>query len=108
MAEATLEQLADRVASHVKAGTASEYVRSCAAEAQELVKVHIGSVNSVPQAVLERAIVETAAELFWRRNAQNGIATFSSGDTLETARIGSDPMRPARTILAPWLGAPLA
>lgn len=104
----TVEKLSEKVASQVKAGAVSEYILDCTQEAIDLVDVHIGAVQDIPQTARSRAIIETATELFWRRNAQNGIATFGNGESLETVRIGADPMRAARVILAPWLGPPIA
>lgn len=104
----TLEELEPKVAAQAKAGQANEYIKDCTAEALALVTKYIGTAQGVPQKIADRAVIETAAELFWRRNAQNGIAQFGDGESLSLMRIGSDPLRPARNILREWLGVPIA
>lgn len=103
-----LSHLASRVSVHVKQGaTASDYVENCTTEAHDLVLAHVGN-SKVPERVFERAIVEVAADLYYRRNAVNGLAQFDNGETLDVLRIGQDPLRPARAMLKPFLGVPLA
>lgn len=96
-----------RLATHVGAKTVDAYVRDCLAEAHALVTQLIGSCD-VPDAITARAIVEAAADLYWRRQARNGISTYESDGALEIVRIGNDPRRSARAILAPWLGVGIA
>lgn len=107
MEEAEVTALVQRVASHAKTSTTDAYVRECTEQGIELVDQYIGGAT-VPQAMYERAIIETAADLFWRRNAQSGIAQFQSGEGLELMRIGADPLHAARIILRPWTGVPIA
>lgn len=62
----------------------------------------------IPEAVLERAIMVTAAEAFAQRNAPNGVLnqqfTSSDGDTSSIpVRISADPMRPAYPLLEKFL-----
>lgn len=105
------DALASRLGSHVGVGRGAgsdDYVQQCVAEAIELVKQHVGPVSVVPEAILQRAVVECGADLYWRRQARSGVATFDSEGALETVRIGLDPMRSARAVLAPYLGVPIA
>lgn len=107
MEEAAVTALVQRVAKHAKTSTNDDYVRECTEQGIALVDKHIGAVK-VPPAMYERAVIETAADLFWRRNAQSGIAQFQSGEGLELMRIGADPLHAARIILRPWTGVPIA
>lgn len=104
----TVEELKPKVAAQAKAGQANEYITACTEEALALVTKYIGPAQGVPKSIADRAVIETAAELFWRRNAQNGIAQFGDGESLSLMRIGSDPLRPARNLLREWLGVPIA
>lgn len=101
------EILAQQVAEQVKAGRVTPYITTCTKEALALVEQYVGE-TFVPAIILTRAVVETAADLFWRRNAQNGIAQFDNGEGLELMRIGADPMHAARILLKPWKGVPIA
>lgn len=127
MEESALTALVERVAKHAKTSTNDDYVRECTEQGIALVNKHIGAallpievyergiapvetygVARVPREMYERAVIETAADLFWRRNAQSGIAQFQSGEGLELMRIGADPLHAARIILRPWTGVPIA
>ncbi len=107
--EENTARLAARLAAHVGTSRDGDDLRAHIEEAEALVMHHVGTrSSSVPGPILERAIIECAGDLFWRRRARNGIATFESDGALETVRIGSDPLRSAKTILAPWMGVPIA
>ncbi|MDO5633285.1 MAG: hypothetical protein Q4G34_00210 [Micrococcus sp.] len=105
------ESLADRLARHVgapRAGRDGEaYLAECAEEAVELVH-SIVKDRQVPAVMLNRAALEAGADLYWRRQARSGVATFEAGDSIETVRVALDPARQARAVLAPWLGVPIA
>lgn len=62
---------------------------------------------SIPEAVLDRAVLEVAADLFNRRNAPNGIMNqqFATTDGVGygAVRIARDPMAAAYKILARWV-----
>lgn len=100
-----------RLASHVGASRAGsgrdEYLKTCTEEAIELV-LKIAGEREVPKPIGERAVVEAGADLFWRQQARNGIATFESEGALETVRVGLDPTRSARAVLQPYLGVAIA
>lgn len=76
----------------------SEFVQQCWDEAYALVSAFVGGVD-IPQSVGDRAVLETASELFHRRNAPNGIAQFAAFDG-SPVRVARDPMTPAYPILA--------
>lgn len=103
-----IDKLSASAAVYVKATEAGiDFVRECTEEAAALVQEHIGT-RAVPEVVARRAVVKTAANLYWQRGAQNGVATFGDADTLQTVRVGLDPMRDARAILNPFLGVAIA
>lgn len=103
--------LQTRLASHVGASRAGagrdEHLQNCTAEAIELVLTIVGATE-VPAPIGERAVIEAGADLFWRQQARNGIATFESEGALETVRVGLDPTRSARAVLQPYLGVAIA
>lgn len=106
-----VDQIAAALADHVGAsrlGVEREtYVHNCAAEALELVASIVGG-REVPNVIIRRAAVEAGADLFWRRQARNGIASFEADGAIETVRVGLDPTRAARAVLSPWLGMAIA
>ncbi|WP_328530772.1 hypothetical protein OG984_06455 [Nocardioides sp. NBC_00368] len=99
----TLEQVAEYV------GSSGEYdilLTSCLAEAEVLVSSLVGSAV-IPQVILDRAVLEVAADLFNRRNAPNGItsqqfATFNGVGT-SPVRINRDPLAAAYPLLKRWI-----
>lgn len=101
------EALADKLAGHLKAPKGESYLMECTEEALALVEAHIGEAK-VPAVMKERAIIECATELYWRRNNRNGIAQFDTDGGLELMRVSADPMHAARIILRPWLGVAIA
>ena len=101
------DRLLERLASHVGATRTTSHLPECLTEADAMIAHHIGKTE-VPEVIRDRATLEVAADLFWRRHARNGIATFDGGDGLEVLRIGLDPMASARVILAPYLGVGIA
>ncbi len=94
---------------YVKAvSTDAAFVTACETEAETIVAEHIG-VASVPAEVRRRAVLEVAADLFYRRKSQNGITVFGGGDVdLTPLRIARDPLHAARELLRPYLGGPFA
>ena len=99
-----LADLAAKVATYTNSAPSNPFVQSVTAEAVALVDEHIGRTATVPGPVRVRAVVEVAAELFWRQQARNGLATFDGGEAgPEVVHIGTDPMRAVRPILRPYL-----
>lgn len=86
-------------------GDDSDYARRSKHEATELVHRFIGGETNpfgVPQSSLDRAVLEVGADLFYRRMARNGIASFE-GDAIQPQRINRDPMTAAYPFLRPYL-----
>jgi len=69
--------------------------------AEALVSAHVGTAT-VPETVLDRAVLEVASELFHRRNAPSGISQFGAADG-SVVRVARDPMVAAYPLLAPWV-----
>ena len=99
------------LAQYVKASPSDPHVAACAATAEELVKTYLRDVGdgSVPAVVRRAAVLEVGADLYHRRSARNGVATFGNDAAeITTARIRNDPLAAARPILAPYAGPGIA
>ena len=92
---------------YVGAGPSDDaFVARCWSEAGELVARHVGDAD-VPQAALDRAMLEVGSELFYRRQAPHGVAQFTGLDGAPV-RVARDPMVGAYPILAAYLPPELA
>lgn len=75
--------------------------------ARDLVTKEVGNYAvRVPPAILTKAIIKCACELFEQRKAPSGVRNFADADGAVVVRIARDPMTGARPILTPFL--PLA
>lgn len=103
--------LIERVSLFVKApatAPAVAFVEACTKEAQGLVTVAAsGTWTDIPASVLDRAIIEVAADLYHRQSTRLGVSGFADND-LNPVRITRDPMAAARPILAPYLAGGFA
>lgn len=100
----------DKLAKYVQGDLASDaaYLQECVTEGTELVTHHIGAVP-VPPSVTDRAVLEVAADLYYRRRSRNGVSVFDGPDGMpEPMRISRNPMLAAAPILAPYLGVGIA
>lgn len=90
----------------VSAPQEDPYLGECITEATALVGKHAGDrLPTIPEPVVDRAILEVAADLYHRRATRNGIAGFDDTEiSASLVRINRDPLTPARPILAPWIG----
>lgn len=82
-------------------------VEACLVEATLLVDKYVGEVT-VPEALLDRAYIVTAADLYYRRQAPNGVVNqqFISADGsfgTSPVRIARDPMAQAYGLLRRWV-----
>lgn len=57
----------------------------------------------IPEPVMNRAVLETGAELYHRKAARNGVSQFATADSVSPMRIARDPLVAARPLLAPFL-----
>lgn len=82
-----------------------DLLTNCLAEAGAMVTKFVGG-SLVPEAILDRATLEVAADLFNRREAPNGItnAQYATADGFAAGmRINRDPMAAAYEILRRWV-----
>ena len=96
--------LVTELARYVNGKAGDAYLTQCVTEAVELVGTLVAR-STVPDAVLNRARIEVAAELFHRKQARSGVAQFDGGPESgpEIVRIGNDPLRAVRPMLRPYL-----
>ncbi|OYO16285.1 hypothetical protein CGZ94_04920 [Enemella evansiae] len=88
----------------------SEYTTECETEATALVDRHIGTAT-VPPDIRDRAVLEVAADLFYRRETRNGVVAFGGQDggaSVAPVRVSRDPMKAATDLLRPYLGPGIA
>lgn len=78
------------------------YAATCWEQAQALITQYVGSAT-VPTAIVDRATLEVAAELFHRRQAPSGITQFATPEGSAGIRVARDPMIAAYDLLSPFL-----
>lgn len=97
----TTAQLATQVGTSVTRD--AEVLTRTLATANSLVSTYAGSAT-IPDTVLDEAVLAVAAEVFSQRNAPNGVLNqqypSADGGGLMPVRIGADPLRPAYPLLA--------
>lgn len=98
----------EQVAAFVNATDAAsrDFTAQCATEAPALITPYLAI--DPPPAVLDRATLEVAADLFHRKKARNGVTAFDTSDGGDTVRINRDPMAAAWPILRPYLAPGIA
>ena len=81
-----------------------EYAATSKAEATELVNHFIGSGNpfGVPELVVDRAVLEVGADLYYRKASRNGVVGLDGVDS-QPFRLNRDPMAAAYPVLRPYL-----
>lgn len=100
----TVEALSE----HLGGTTASQVTLEIVLEeATALVGGYVGE-NQVPEVIYNRAVLETAADLYGHRSAPNGIKAFADLDGTSPVRIRLDPLAPAKAILQPFLKVVIA
>jgi hypothetical protein len=90
-----------------KDGRDEEFIKECEAEATEMVQNHVrNNIRpdvELPPVIRARAIREVGADLFFRRNARNGVAGFDGAEGSQPVRIARDPMAAAYATLRPYM-----
>ncbi|MCI6584467.1 MAG: hypothetical protein MSC45_05300 [Mobiluncus sp.] len=84
----------------------TETLEACISEATGLVAVLLKDVlESTPptEALVKRAVLDTAADLYARKSAPNGVKSYADLDGTQTVRLRLDPLAQARATLAPFL-----
>ena len=91
------------LAGYVQAPADSTYLARCLTDATGIIGAAIGG-QTVPEFARQRAELEVAADLWHRRQARGGIATFDSPDSAPVpVRIARDALRAGWPYLAPHL-----
>lgn len=123
MADPTLTDLTAALATYVDQPAAGNtYVSSCAKEAvafigqkfdralivdqsvdDSLEDFILTPLEKMPQATYVREVMELGADLFYRRQAQNGIVSVNAMEGT-IARVSRDPWKASEERLARWLG----
>lgn len=123
MANPTLSELVTALAGYVNMSAADNtYVASCAGEAvafigqkfnpavlaidppaEDLGDYIDAPLQRMPREAYEREVMELGADLFYRRQAQNGIVSVNAMDGT-IARVSRDPWSAAEQRLSRWLG----
>lgn len=86
----------------------TDYLKECVSVAW-LSVMHFVGAAVVPRYILDRAVLEVAAELYHRKNAPNGIKSYA--DTFDGAsaiRVARDALVAARPLLTPYMPLPIA
>ena len=78
-----------------------DWATQCVTEAVALVTAAVGTAT-VPEVVLDRAVLDTAGNLFHQRSARLGIIGYDSVDA-SPVHVPLNPLRGAERILAPYL-----
>jgi hypothetical protein len=85
------------------------YAKQCLAEANAAVAAFLtaGNPYKVPQAVVNRAVLEVGADLYYRKRTRNGVAEFGGGmgEAPLAIRVNRDPLAAAYPILRPHMPA---
>ncbi|MST49493.1 hypothetical protein [Mobiluncus porci] len=111
LTEPTIQIGASSLASHMGAGASLETdaLRAVWLEGYEMIRAWCGDQGeTVPGAILNRAILEVASELWARRSAPGGILAQYADLGAAPVRLARDPMLGARPLLAPYLKAGMA
>lgn len=103
----SLEVLAEYAGS---SNPTSVYLAACRTDAIAMVADYItrngDETTQVPAHAQSRAVLEVAAELWYRKGARGGIATFDATD-MAPVRLARDPMKAAYPFLDPYLPGPI-
>ncbi|WP_311497998.1 hypothetical protein [uncultured Mobiluncus sp.] len=86
--------------------SSSQALEACISEAESLVGVLLQDSREStppPEAIVKRAVLDTAADLYARKSAPNGVKAFADLDGTSPIRLRLDPLAQARATLAPFL-----
>lgn len=95
-----------RFAQYVNADASLDAVEleECLSAAVELVDRLLTGATAPPESVKDRAVLESAADLYARKNARTGVPSFESElGVPEPYPVLRDPKASARVILQQWL-----
>jgi hypothetical protein len=103
MSDPDLTSLTDRLTKTVQAVTQEEKdaAESNIQVANQLILAEIAG-RTVPDQIVDQAILEVGSDLYFRRTARNGVMNVTDTD-LQPFRINRDPLAAARPILRPFI-----
>lgn len=84
----------------------TQALSACIDEAVALVATLVADVREStppPPSIVRRAVLDTAADLYARKAAPNGVKSYADLDGGQTIRLRLDPLAQARATLAPFL-----
>ena len=102
------DKLASALGRYVGDVPRTDYLKECISVAWLSVNHFVGTAV-IPPYILDRAVLEVAAELYHRKNAPNGIKSYA--DTFDGAsaiRVARDALVAARPLLTPYMPLPIA
>lgn len=82
------------------------FISDSLAEAEALVSDYVGEAV-VPAVVLDRSVLEVAADLYYRKSAPSGLKQFATEYGGSAVRIARDPLQGVYPLLSRYVGAPI-
>lgn len=102
------DKLASALGRYVGDVPRTDYLKECISVAWLSVNHFVGTAV-IPPYILDRAVLEVAAELYHRKNAPNGIKSYSDAfDGASAIRVARDALVAARPLLTPYMPLPIA
>lgn len=102
------DKLASALGRYVGDVPQTDYLKECISVAWLSVNHFVGTVV-IPPYILDRAVLEVAAELYHRKNAPNGIKSYADAfDGASAIRVARDALVAARPLLTPYMPLPIA
>lgn len=102
------DKLASALGRYVGDVPITDYLKECVSVAW-LSVTHFAGPAVIPQTILDRAVLEVAAELYHRKNAPNGIKSYADAfDGASAIRVARDALVAARPLLTPYMPLPIA
>lgn len=102
------DKLASALERYVGDVPRTDYLKECISVAWLSVNHFVGTAV-IPPYILDRAVLEVAAELYHRKNAPNGIKSYADAfDGASAIRVARDALVAARPLLTPYMPLPIA
>lgn len=102
------DKLASALGRYVGDVPRTDYLKECISVAWLSVNHFVGTAV-IPPYILDRAVLEVAAELYHRKNAPNGIKSYADAfDGASAIRVARDALVAARPLLTPYMPLPVA
>lgn len=102
------DKLASALSRYVGDVPLTDYLKDCVSVAWLSVTLFVRPAV-IPSRILDRAVLEVAAELYHRKNAPNGIKSYADAfDGASAIRVARDALVAARPLLAPHMPLPVA